>query len=270
MAGVTQIGRVVAVTGAGVMGSGIAQTFARAGLEVRLHDVDRAALDRALDGIANGRFGLRRGVTLGKVQPAEVEATLGRIHPIDDLADACAGAELVLEAVYEDFGLKVKVFQELSRVTGTETILASNTSGFSIAALAGATEKPSQVIGWHWAAPPPIMRMAEIVVHPGGADAVTAAVVELAQRIGKNPVVIKDQPLAWGFVANRVFFAASREAATLVREGVATEDQVDTLLKDCFRWPAGPFEMGRMAVRGWDPESAPKMDVSRHAFDLKA
>lgn len=265
----TQNINTVAVIGAGVMGSGIAQTFARAGFNVRLHDSNRSAMDAALDSIEHGRFGLRRGVDLGKVPAEDVEPTLSRIRLVDELDAACGGVDLVLEAVYEDLGLKVRVFRDLDRFTGWNAILASNTSGFSIGALAGATEKPARVIGWHWASPPPLMRMAEIVVHPGTDEGVTATVIDVARRIGKNPVVVKDQPLAWGFVANRIFAAASREALAIVREGLAGEDDVDTLLKDCFRWPAGPFEMGRLAVRGWDRDSEPKIDVSRHAFDLR-
>ncbi|MHB8509102.1 MAG: 3-hydroxyacyl-CoA dehydrogenase family protein [Candidatus Dormibacteria bacterium] len=260
----------VAVIGAGIMGSGIAQTFARAGIEVALRDVEKAALDRAVDRIENGRFGLQRGVALGKVQSADVAPTLARIKTTTAIAAACEGADLVLEAVYEDLGLKIRVFEELDALASAGAILASNTSGFSIGALAAATDRPGLVIGWHWASPPPLMPLAEIVVHKGTDNKTRDAVVTLARRIGKNPVVIKDQPMAWGFVANRVFMAAAREAADIVREGVATEDDVDTLMKDCFRWPVGPFEASGMAVRGWDRDVEPQMDLSQHAFDLKS
>jgi len=127
-----------------------------------------------------------------------------------------------------------------------------NSSGFSIGALAGATDRAERVIGWHWATPASVIKVAEITVHRGTADSVRDAVVEAARRCGKHPEVIHDQPLAWGFVANRVFAAAMREARQIVDEGVATPEQVDRLMKDCYRWPAGPFEMVAAVDSGWE------------------
>ncbi len=244
--------RRAAVVGAGLMGAGIAQVLALGGLEVVMNDLGDEALDRAAKRIEHGRFGIRKGVEIGKVDPAVSEAALGRLSRTTDLSEAVARADFVIEAVYEDFQLKTRLFRRLDEAAPPHAILASNTSGFSIGALAGATDRPERVIGWHWATPASVIRVAEIVVHRGTADAVRDAVVALARRCGKNPEVVRDQPLAWGFVANRVFSAAMREAREIVAEGVATPEQVDRLMKDCYRWPAGPFEMVAAVDSGWE------------------
>jgi 3-hydroxyacyl-CoA dehydrogenase len=242
----------VAVIGAGVMGAGIAQVLATAGYQVRICDLTDAVLERARARIEAGRFGLQRGVEKGKLAADQAARALSLISGTTDLAAACHDADLVIEVVPEDLGLKVEMFQRLAALTRPHTILASNTSGYPIVALAGATSRPEFVIGWHWASPPPVMALAEIVAHGGTAPAVIAAVVECARRCGKNPEVVRDQPLAWGFVANRVLLAVVREAEQIVAEEVATREQVDALLKDCFRWPVGPFEMADGARKGWE------------------
>lgn len=240
------------VVGAGIMGAGIAQVLALGGLDVVVHDIDEAALTKAMGRIEDGRYGIRKGVEIGKVDPGEAEAALGRLTATTDPAAAVAGADLVIEAVYEDFQLKTRVFRQLDATAAPHTILATNSSGFSIGGLAGATDRPERVIGWHWATPAPVIKLAEITVHRGTADSVRDAIVETAKRCGKHPEVINDQPLAWGFVANRIFMAAVREAREIVAEGVAAPDQVDRLMKDCYRWPAGPFEMIAAVDSGWE------------------
>jgi len=240
------------VIGAGLMGAGIAQVLALGGLTVVVNDLTDEALEKAMRRIEHGRYGIRKGVEIGKVDPATADAALARLSTTTDLAAAVGEADLVIEAVYEDFQLKTRIFRQLDAVAPPQTILASNTSGFSIGGLAGATNRPERVVGWHWATPAPVIKVAEITVHRGTADSVRDAVVETAKRCGKHPEVINDQPLAWGFVANRVFSAAMREAREIVAEGVATPEQVDRLMKDCYRWPAGPFEMVAAVDSGWE------------------
>ncbi|HEX9889851.1 MAG TPA: 3-hydroxyacyl-CoA dehydrogenase family protein [Nitriliruptorales bacterium] len=253
------------VVGAGVMGAGIAQVLAIAGVDVRLHDRSKEALDGAAERVEHGRFGLRRAAEIGKLSE-DPDVVLARISRTADLEEACAGTDLVVEAVFEDYPLKIGVFGELDRLTPEHAILASNTSGLSIAALAAGTRRPERVIGWHWASPAPAMKLAEIVVHGATDDDVRDTVVELAARCGKNPEVVRDTALAWGFVANRVLMAVFREADTIVREGVAEPAQVDQLLKDCFRWPVGPFEMRGGTSTGWeergdDAAPPPEQDI---------
>ncbi len=242
----------VTVVGAGLMGAGIAQVLALGGLTVVVNDLTEEALEKAMRRIEHGRYGIRKGVEIGKVAPADADAALARLTTTTDLAAAVGEADLVIEAVYEDFQLKTRIFRQLDAAAPPHTILSSNSSGFSIGGLAGATNRPERVIGWHWATPAPVIRVAEITVHRGTADSVRDAVVETAKRCGKHPEVINDQPLAWGFVANRIFSAAMREAREIVAEGVATPEQVDRLMKDCYRWPAGPFEMVAAVDSRWE------------------
>jgi 3-hydroxybutyryl-CoA dehydrogenase len=240
----------VGVLGAGVMGSGIAQVCALAGFDVACHDVDPAALVDARAHVTAGRFGLDGAVARGKVTREQADDALARITFTPSLETA-ATTDLVIEAVPERLELKVRVFRELDRLAPPATILASNTSGLPIAALAAATDRPDRVIGWHWASPAPVMKLAEIVATAETSDATIASVTDAATRCGKRPIVVKDNPMQWGFVANRVYFAMAREAQRVVDEGVATRAEVDQLMMDCFRWPSGPFGMVAGAGSGW-------------------
>ena len=157
----------------------------------------------------------------------------------------------MIEAVPERLDLKIRVFHDLDRVAPASTILASNTSGFPLAALAAATDRPDRVIVWHWASPAPVMRFAEIVRTRETADATIETVRATALRCGKNPIVVNDTSTSWGFVANRVYGAMITEARRVVDEGIATAAEVDRLMTDCFRWPAGPFGMVQGATSGW-------------------
>jgi 3-hydroxybutyryl-CoA dehydrogenase len=240
----------IGVLGAGVMGSGIAQVTATAGYETVCYDVDAGALDAAREHVTTGRYGLERGVERGKVARDEADAALARLMFTESFEEAAA-TDLVVEAVPERLELKVRVFRDLDRAAPDTTILASNTSGFAIAGLAAATDRADRVIGWHWASPAPVMRLAEVVSTRETSDETVAAVRDVATKCGKNPVVVKDTPMAWGFVANRVYFAMVAEAQKVVSEGIATADDVDQLMMDCFRWPTGPFGMVQGASSGW-------------------
>ncbi|MFM8305211.1 MAG: 3-hydroxyacyl-CoA dehydrogenase family protein [Actinomycetota bacterium] len=240
----------VSVLGAGVMGSGIAQVTAIAGYPTTCFDVDAAALAQGRDHVASGRFGLAGAVARDKLTQADADAALARITFTGSFADA-AQADVVIEAVPERLDLKIRVFRDLDRAAPAHTILASNTSGFPIAALAAATDRPDRVVGWHWASPAPVMKLAEIVRTDETGDETLRTISEMATRCGKNPIVVNDAPTSWGFVANRIYFTMVREAVRVVDEGVATREQVDQLMTDCFRWPAGPFGMVRGAGSGW-------------------
>jgi 3-hydroxybutyryl-CoA dehydrogenase len=240
----------IGVLGAGVMGSGIAQVAATAGYPTVCYDVDPDALARGREHVTTGRYGLDRGVERGKLTRADADAALDRLTFSGSFDDAAA-TDLVVEAVPERLDLKVRVFRDLDKASPDGTILASNTSGFPIAALAAATDRPDRVLGWHWASPPPVMRLAELVTTRETSDETVAAVREVAARCGKNPIVVKDTPMAWGFVTNRVYFAMVAEAQKVVSEGIAAADDVDQLMVDCFRWPTGPFGMVKGATEGW-------------------
>ncbi len=240
----------VGVIGAGVMGSGIAQVLATAGYATVCFDVDEAALERAQEHLTTGRYGMDRAVERGKLTREHADAALARLE-LSTSFEAAATADIVIEAVPEHFALKIRVFQDLDRAAPEATILASNTSGFSIAAIAAATARPDRVIGWHWASPAVVMRFAEIVRTRETADTTINRVREVALACGKNPIVVNDAETKWGFVANRVYFAALEEAKRVVDEGVATPVEVDQLMMDCFGWPTGPYTMVRGATAGW-------------------
>lgn len=240
----------IGVLGAGVMGSGIAQVTATAGYQTVCYDVDAGALDTGREHVTTGRYGLERGVERGKLTREQADAALERLTFTGSFDDAAA-TDLVVEAVPERLELKVRVFRDLDRAAPETTILASNTSGFAIAGLAAATDRADRVIGWHWASPAPVMRLAEIVSTRETSDETVATVKEVAAACGKNPVVVRDTPMAWGFVTNRVYFAMVAEAQKVVSEGIATADEVDQLMMDCFRWPTGPFGMVQGASSGW-------------------
>jgi 3-hydroxyacyl-CoA dehydrogenase len=236
--------------GAGVMGAGIAQVMAIAGHDVVGYDISADVLKAAREGVDTGRFGVRGAVERGKLTSEQADAAIARITFTDDLG-AVADTDVVIEAVPEKLDLKIEVFRDLDQRCKPSTILASNSSGFPIQALAAATNRPDKVIGWHWASPAPVMKLAEIVRAPKTSDETVATVERLAAAAGKNPVVVKDTAMAWGYVANRIYFAMIREAQRVIDEGIADREQVDQLLVDCYRWPTGPFGMTRGAGSGW-------------------
>jgi len=240
----------VGVIGAGVMGSGIAQVTATAGYPSVCYDLDPGAVARAREHVTTGRYGFDRGVERGKLTREHADAALELLELTTEF-DAATSADVIIEAVPERLDLKIKVFRDLDRAAPPNTILASNTSGFSIAAIGAATDRPDHVIGWHWASPAPVMRFAEIVRTRDTSEEAIDRVTELATACGKNPVVVRDHDTAWGFVANRIYAAVMDEAKRVVDDGVATPEQVDQLMIDCYGWPTGPHTMIRGALSGW-------------------
>ena len=240
----------VGVIGAGVMGSGIAQAIATAGMSTQCYDPSADALARARESVRTGRYGLERGVERGKLRREDADAALARLDFGDSL-EAAADSDLILECVPEQLDLKVKTFRELDRLAPDSAILASNSSGFPIAALAATTDRPEQVLGWHWASPPVVMRFAEIVRTQATSEAAIATVTRAARDCGKNPIVVHDSPMVWGFAANRIYAVMLREAGHVVAEGIASQRDVDQLMMDCFNWPVGPFGMVAGATEGW-------------------
>mgnify|MGYP003135717201 FL=1 len=238
------------VLGAGVMGAGIAQVLATAGLEVHCHDVSPDALAAARQLIDTGRFGVRSAVERGKLTSEEADEALDRVK-FTERPEDLHRCDLVIEAIPERLDLKIAAFRELDRRCRPETILATNSSGFPVSAIAAATDRPDRVVGWHWASPAPVMRFAEIVRGPATSDETLETVTALARQAGKNPIVVEDTAMAWGYVANRVYGAMIREAHRVADEGIATREEIDQLMVDCFRWPAGPFGMTRGATSGW-------------------
>ena len=232
------------------MGSGIAQVMAIAGHEVVCRDLNVQVVNVARTAVDSGRFGLRGAVERGKLTSEQADAAFGRITFTTDLS-AAVDVDVIIEAIPEDLALKIHFWRALDSIAPDHTIFASNSSGFSIAALGAATDRPDRMVGWHWASPAPVMKLAEIVRGPLTSSDTVDTVVRLAAEAGKNPVVVNDTDSSWGYVTNRVYFAMIREANRVVSEGIADRNQVDQLMMDCFRWPSGPFGMVAGATAGW-------------------
>ncbi len=170
----------VAVVGAGVMGAGIAQSLATAGVNVRLVDVSSAQLEEARRVVVEGRFGWQRAVARNKISAEDAAGARDRLVFTTDLAEAVDGASMVLEAVPEVLSTKLRLFRQLGSSTQPDVVLASNTSGFPIVALAEVADRPQRVIGWHWASPAQIRPFAEIVRTDQTATETVDSVVELS------------------------------------------------------------------------------------------
>jgi 3-hydroxybutyryl-CoA dehydrogenase/3-hydroxyacyl-CoA dehydrogenase len=224
--------------------------LAVAGHQVRSYDLDEAALERALTSIATGRFGVANAVERGKLTQTDADAALARLDFTTQL-DEALDVDVVIEAIPEKLGLKLDFWRDADQRAPERTIFCSNSSGFPIEAMAAVVGRSDRMIGWHWASPAPVMRLAEIVRGPETSDATVETVVRMARDAGKNPVVVNDTTRAWGYVANRVYSAMVREAMRVVDEGIASRQDVDQLMVDCFRWPSGPFGMSKGATSGW-------------------
>lgn len=225
-----------AVIGAGTMGNGIAHVFAQAGRDVVLVDVAQEMLDRALEVI---RANMNRQIKKGVLSEDDRDTAMGRIRTsvaLDDVKDA----SLVVEAVSENPELKFTLFQDLDRVTGAATILATNTSSISITDIAARTTRPARVIGMHFMNPVPVMPLIEIIRGLQTSDDVMTAVTEEARSLGKTPVEVNDYP---GFVSNRVLMPMINEAVFCVMEGVAEPEAVDQVMKLGMNHPLGPLAL---------------------------
>src|ERR1700712_2030767 len=225
----------VAVIGAGLMGSGIAQVAAAAGLDVVLQDVTDVALQRGLDGIEKS---LTRFAQKGKLAESEVEAALGRISTTTQL-DGAAQADIVVEAVYESLDVKHPLFADLDRLCKDGAVLASNTSAIPISQIAAATKRPESVVGTHFFSPVPMMALCELVRGYKTSDETLAAAQQFAEGIGKTCIVV-NRDVA-GFITTRLIAALANEAVRLLESGVASAEDIDTACKLGFGHAVGPL-----------------------------
>jgi 3-hydroxybutyryl-CoA dehydrogenase len=226
----------VGVIGGGVMGNGIAQTFATAGFDVELVDAKPEFVDRAL---ANITKSLERVAKKQNWSPDQAHTILKRIEGGVSL-EVAKSCELVIEAVSEDFALKRDIFGQLDRVAPAKTILATNTSSISITRIAAVTQRADRVIGMHFMNPVPVMQLVEIIRGLATSDATYSATEDLAKRLGKTPVEVNDYP---GFVSNRILMPMINEACFALMEGVATREAIDTVMKLGMNHPLGPLAL---------------------------
>ncbi len=227
----------IGVVGAGTMGHGIAHVAAQAGYTVALFDAVDGAAARGLDRV---RENLDKGVARGKVAEAERDATLARLRVAESLADAAAGASLVIEAVVESMDVKQGLFSELDRLAPTEAILATNTSSLSVAKIAATTGRPDRVVGMHFFNPVHIMKLLEIVVHDDTSDATRDAALDVARRMAKEPIVVRDAP---GFASSRLGIAIGLEAMRMLEQGVASAEDIDRAMELGYNHPMGPLRL---------------------------
>jgi 3-hydroxybutyryl-CoA dehydrogenase len=221
----------VLVVGAGQMGGGIAQVVASSGRRVSLHDAQEGAVERSLGAI---RKSLERLVEKGA--DIDLDQVLGRVEPSAGLVPA----DLMIEAVVEEAGAKEKIFRQADEILPPEAILASNTSSIPIASLAAATRRPDRVIGMHFFNPVPLMALVEVVSTPETSEETRAAIVELAEELGKTPAEANDFP---GFVSNRILMPYVNEAVWALEDGVAEPEAIDTIARLGFNHPMGPLAL---------------------------
>lgn len=227
----------VAVIGAGLMGSGIAQVSAQAGYDVWLRDVSDEAVQRGLAGIAQS---LDRFVAKDKISRDDADAALGRITGTTSLEEAASGADIVVEAIFENLDIKTELFAELDKYAPADAVLATNTSAIPITRIAAATSRPEAVVGTHFFSPVPMMKLCELVRGYKTSDETLQRARDFAQGIGKTCIVV-NRDVA-GFVTTRLISAIAMEAVKLVESGVATAEDVDIACRLGFGHAMGPLQ----------------------------
>ncbi|MCX4805797.1 3-hydroxyacyl-CoA dehydrogenase family protein [Streptomyces sp. NPDC058682] len=225
----------LAVIGAGLMGSGIAQVSAQAGWDVVLRDVTEAALTRGTDGI---KASYDKFVSKGKLTAEDAEAALARITTTTDL-DAVADVDIVVEAAFEKIEIKHEIFRALDKIVREDAILASNTSAIPITKIAAVTERPERVVGAHFFSPVPMMQLCELVRGYKTSDETLATTRAFAESVGKTCIVV-NRDVA-GFVTTRLISALVVEAAKLYESGVASAEDIDIACKLGFGHAMGPL-----------------------------
>ncbi|RYY39913.1 MAG: 3-hydroxybutyryl-CoA dehydrogenase [Chitinophagaceae bacterium] len=227
----------VAVIGAGTMGNGIAHVFAQSGISVALIDVSAPQLEKALATIGKN---LDRQVAKGSLTEDQKGSALANISTFTDMAAGVQDVELVVEAATENTDLKLQIFRQLDEVAPPGCILATNTSSISITRIASVTNRPEQVIGMHFMNPVPVMKLVEIINGYATKPEISTQIVELSKRLGKVPCVVNDYP---GFIANRILMPMINEAIYSLFEGVASVEEIDTVMKLGMAHPMGPLQL---------------------------
>ncbi|WP_050616626.1 3-hydroxybutyryl-CoA dehydrogenase [Bacillus testis] len=226
----------VMVIGAGQMGGGIAQVFATAGYPVYLHDLKEEYIKK---GTAVIQKNLARQVEKERMSQEQASGIMARIHPSTDLQNAKV-VDLVVEAAIENMDIKSKLFAELDEIAPKHAILASNTSALPITEIAANTKRPEQVIGMHFMNPVPVMKLVEVIRGLATSDEVYETIETLSKDLDKVPVEVNDSP---GFVSNRILMPMINEAIFTLYEGVASKEDIDSVMKLGMNHPMGPLTL---------------------------
>ena len=221
-----------AVVGAGTMGRGISETALLAGYDVVILDASPELARKGYDGIAKS---LSRGVERGRITQENADAMLRRLSHGADYT-LVTGAEVAIEAVFEEMAVKAKVLSALSTAAGPETLIGSNTSSLSISAMSEHVRNSRRFVGIHFFNPVPVMKLVEVVPGSGTAPETVQRARSLAEKLGKTPVTVAESP---GFIVNRLLCPMMNEAAYLVMDGVASPEDVDTAMKLGANHPIG-------------------------------
>jgi 3-hydroxybutyryl-CoA dehydrogenase len=239
--------KLVAVIGAGAMGAQIAQLLSQvAGIPSTITDMNQEAVDRGLAFIKNGLQ--KFFVDKGKMSQGDMDQIVGRIKGVPNQTEAVKGADLVIEAVYENMDIKKRVFAQLDKDTPKDMVLASNSSSLNISEIACATSKPEKVVGMHFFNPVAVMKLVEVVKGPLTEDGAVQLIYDLSKKLNKEPVVCKD--FSYGFLANRAYNAMVEEATQMLWERVATPEEIDKALRLGYNFPMGPLELSDY-TGGW-------------------
>ena len=229
----------VAVVGAGTMGAQIAlQTGLAGGYQVALTDSDPKQLERAVETHAKL---IKRWIEKGRLTEDQAAEVRSRGTVTTDLGEACEGAQIVIEAIYENLEAKQEVFRKLDAAAAPDAILASNSSSIAISRLASETSRPERCCNMHFFHPVTVMKLCEVVRGPQTSDATIDTAMEFVRSIDRIPVLINKE--IHGFIVNRILFAATEEALHLLEGGYASYQDIDVAVKNGLNWPMGPFEL---------------------------
>ena len=234
--------RTVGILGGGVMGGGIAQVLAVAGYDVVVRDLTDAIIEETRNEVFQSRWGMKRAVEIGKLPFDRAVEAMPRISFTTDMA-ALKDVDFLIEAVPEQLPLKQRIFKELDDLLKPQAIVVSNTSGFPIVEIARDVSEGRRPLigGMHFSNPVPTMKMCEVIRTPQTSDDTVDAIRGIAERCGKVAIMVRDAPGSYGFILNRVFDAARREAEAIVDADIATPEDVDRAMMTGRNWPAGFF-----------------------------
>jgi enoyl-CoA hydratase / 3-hydroxyacyl-CoA dehydrogenase len=229
----------IAVLGSGIMGHGIAQISAMAGYKVILRDIEKQFLDRAMEKV---KWSLQKLAEKNKITKDQIEEIYNNINPVIDLNDAVKEADLIIEAVPEDFNIKRNLYKELDQIVDNNRVIyASNTSTLPITELSKLTENPSKFIGVHFFNPPQIMKLVEIIPGTDTDNSITDKITDFVKRLGKTPILCKKDVA--GFIVNRIFIPIVHEAVYCLERDNVSKTIIDSAVKYKLDFPMGIFEL---------------------------
>jgi 3-hydroxybutyryl-CoA dehydrogenase len=244
--------KTIGMLGGGVMGGGIAQILSIAGYHVVVRDLNDELVANTRGEVFEGKWGMKNAVVRGKLAADACEAAMARVSFTTDLKDL-ANVDFLIEAIPEKLELKQAVFKELDEIVKPDAIFASNTSGFVIQEIARdvSDSRKQRFVGMHFSNPVPVMKICEVITTPQSTPETVEAAVGIAEKAGRVVAMVKDTPGSYGFIFNRIFAAARREADKLVEEGIATKEDIDKAMIHGRNWPVGFYQQRGGIGKQW-------------------